>query len=260
MIVRRRLLLIVVAVALLASGCMRRIPAPKPDAGRDPHEAWARVLQTHVDDAGRIDFKAIDRDPADLEAYVAWIAKNGPRSTPEAFQTREQKLAYYMNAYNALCMYNAVKNDVKPKQKIRFFFRTELPMDGRKITLYALENEIVRPMNEPRIHFILNCMVRGCPRLPREPMKAETLEAQMEAAARLFFSEEPRNVDVKEKAGVVRFSSILKFYTEDFVEPKTDAKNLIAYANKYRDAKIPESYRVEFIPYDWTLNQSPERR
>ena len=251
----RRLLMLL--VVLVASGCVRRIPAPKPDAGRDPHEAWARVLQTRVNDAGQIDFKAIAKDPADLEAYVAWLAKNGPKSTPEAFQTREQKLAYYLNAYNALCMYNAVKNDVKPKQKIRFFFRTEMPMDGRKITLYALENEIVRPFNEPRIHFILNCMVKGCPRLPRVPMAPETLEAQLETAARLFFSEEPRNVDLKEKSKTVRLSSILKFYTEDFVQPKTDAKNLIAYANKYRDSKIAEDWTVEFIPYDWTLNQSP---
>ena len=48
---------------------------------------------------------------------------------------------------------------------------------------------------------------------------------------------------------------------EDVEDPKNldflkKAPSLIAYANRYREAKIPDSYRVEFIPYDWTLNQN----
>jgi len=73
----------------------------------------------------------------------------------------------------------------------------------------------------------------------------------------LFFSEEPRNVDVREAEKTVRFSSILKFYTKDFLVPNTDAKTLIEYANKYRERKIPEGFEVKWIPYDWTLNQMP---
>ena len=93
--------------------------------------------------------------------------------------------------------------------------------------------------------------------LPQIPLKAETLEVQMDAAARLFFSEEPRNVELLPKEKVVRMSSILKFYTEDFVKPKTPAANLIEYANTLRpaDRAIPADFKIEFIPYDWTLNQ-----
>lgn len=245
------------AAMLVLAGCARRIETPKPPAGVDPQEAWARVLSTHVSETGAIDFVALKKAPADLEAFVAWAAANGPETTPEAFPERAHRLAYYLNAYNAMCMHNAIRNDVRPENKLRFFLRTKMKIDGRERTLYELENAVIRPMGEPRVHFILNCMVRGCPRLPQVPMKAETLEAQLDAAARLFFSEEPRNVQLLEAKKTVRLSSILRFYTEDFVSPKTDAADLVHYANRYRAAgrEIPAGWKVEFIPYDWTLNQ-----
>ena len=100
----------------------------------------------------------------------------------------------------------------------------------------------------PAVHTALNCMARSCPRLPREPFQQATLDAQLDAAAREFFNEE-RNVEVGPEA--VRFSEILKFYTDDFL--KSDP-TLVAYANRWREAKIPEGRKVDFIPYDWTTN------
>ena len=104
---------------------------------------------------------------------------------------------------------------------------------------------------DPRVHFALNCMVKGCPRLPREPFEASRLDAQLDAAARLFFSE-ARNVELRPEKKVVRFSEILRFYPKDFL---ARAPTLIAYANQYRVEKIPTDWKVEFIPYDWKLNK-----
>ena len=49
----------------------------------------------------------------------------------------------------------------------------------------------------------------------------------------------------------MRLSQILQFYTDDFLKK---APSLVAYVNKYRQDKIPEAWKVEFIPYDWQLN------
>ncbi len=250
---------VAVLLAFGLAGCTKHIATPRPakPGASDASAAWARVLERHVNDVGQIDFAAIRTEPEDLETYVAWAAKNGPRSTPEAFPTREAKLAYYLNTYNATCMYNALVNTRRPRQVFLFFLMTKLPIDGEETSLYALENQVIRAeFKEPRVHFILNCMVKGCPRLPREPMKPESLGEQLESAAKLFFNE-PRNVQVVDAEKKVRLSSILKFYTEDFLQPNTEAKTLIEYANRYRESKIPEGYEVEFIDYDWTLNQTP---
>jgi len=104
--------------------------------------------------------------------------------------------------------------------------------------------------NDPRVHVALNCMARGCPRLPQEPFEADKLDAQLDRQAKEFYNEK-RNVDPQPDKQTVRLSQILQFYTEDFTKK---APSLIAYVNKYRDDKIPAGWKVDFIPYDWILN------
>jgi len=246
----------ILAVLFLAAGCATRVPPPATlkEGFITPEKAWANVLSQFVDEQGRIDFAGVAKSPSDLEAYVAYVAQTSPASAPQSFPTRETKLAYYLNAYNALAMYNAVRVGIPPELdsiKTKFFYSTRFQFGGNYLSLYALENKVLRPMGEPRIHFALNCMVRSCPRLPREPFAAETLERDLEREAKQFFTEE-RNVRVDSEKKTVKFSEILRFYTEDFLKA---APSLIAYANRYREEKIPEDFKVEFIPYDWTINK-----
>ncbi|HTD53187.1 MAG TPA: DUF547 domain-containing protein, partial [Thermoanaerobaculia bacterium] len=130
-------------------------------------------------------------------------------------------------------------------------YKNRFELGGRYISLYALENQVIRPMGDPRVHVALNCMARGCPRLPREPFTAAELDRQLDRQAREFFNE-TRNVELSPEKQTVRFSQILQFYTGDFVKK---APTLIAYANQYREEKIPADWKVDFIPYDWVLNK-----
>lgn len=244
------------AFLLLGVACATRVPPPTTlkEGAIAPDKAWSNVLSRFVDGEGRIDFAGVAKSPSDLEVYVAYVARTSPASAPESFLAKEAKLAYYINAYNALALYNAVRMGIPPELdsiKTKFFYGTQLQLGGDYMSLYALENKVIRPMGEPRIHFTLNCMVRSCPRLPREPFTAETLERDLEREARQFFNES-RNVEVDSDKKTVRFSEILRFYTEDFLKA---APSLIAYANKYREKNIPEDFQVTFIPYDWTLNK-----
>lgn len=239
-------------LALFALGAALRAHDATAIDAIEARTAWSRVLERHVGPTGSIDFEAIRQDPSDLETYVAWAARAGPRSTPDLFPDPSSRLAYYLDTYNALAMWNAVKGRWKPEQKIRFFYLTRLEVDGESMSLYSLENDIIRPLGDPRVHFALNCMVRGCPRLPREPWAAERIDAQLDAATRLFVSE-VRNVEIVPERRVVRLSSIFDFYPEDFL---ARAPSLIAYVNRYRAETIPDGFEVEFIPYDWTLNQT----
>lgn len=221
-------------------------------SAEESRAAWQRVLQRFVDERGAIDFRALRKDSLDLERYVAWAARTGPRSSPERFPDAASRMAWYLDTYNALAMWNATTGRWQPSQKIRFFYLTRLPIDGGSLSLYALENDVIRPLGDPRIHFALNCMVRGCPRLPREPWSAERLDAQLDAATREFVND-ARNVQLVPERRVVRLSAIFDFYTDDFLAV---APSLLAYVNRYRAEPVPEEFDVEFIPYDWTLHQS----
>jgi hypothetical protein len=257
---RARVLVAAVVVALggmtLSSACSHKAPPAgvTPAANFDWTAAWGHVLEQNVGETGTIDFVQLKAHPEELDAVVAWIGTHGPRSTPADFPTRESRIAYCVNSYNALALYNAITNPHHPYDRVRFFVLTKMRIDGRDMDLHTYENKVIRPLKEERIHFLLNCMVKGCPRLPRKPVDPANLESELAAAATLFLNED-RNVELHPETRSVRFSSILRFYTPDFL---SKAPTLIEYANRVRppEKAIPKDYDVTFIPYDWELNQT----
>jgi hypothetical protein len=248
---------------LVTTGCVATmVPPPftgEPTPLRPPVDAWARVLKTHVDPQGRVDFAGLSGNRADLDRYVSWIYDNGPANRPDMFRTREQLLAYHLNAYNALALYNVLDSGIPETHAgyagLRFFRQRELVVGGQLLSLRAYQDDVIRKLGEPRVHFALNCMSAGCPRLPREPFAADKLEQQLERATREFFAE-VRNVRVVAAERTVYLSKILDFHREDFLAA---APSLLAYVNRYRAQPVPEDYEVEFTPFDWTINRQPLR-
>lgn len=223
-------------------------------------KTWEQVLQTFVDQQGRTDFKALGNSAQQLQQVSNYLANNGPSTTPEQFNTRELRLAYHINAYNALAMQAIIDKGI-PKdfnsvfKRLRFFRWHKILVDGKETTLHAYENDVIRAIGEPRIHFVLNCMVRDCPRLPREPFIAAQLEAQLDSATREFFNKRKHlYIDADNKT--VYVSQILEFYAEDFVS-SGEEQQLREYINRYRNVALHENYLIAFIPYDWTVNQAP---
>lgn len=212
------------------------------------------VLTGFVNARGEVDFHRLAKNPADLNAFVDYIAKVSPESSPALFPTRESRLAYHINAYNALAMYNVIDSGIPDSlsglRKVWFFGFKKFTIGGSAMSLYDYENNVIRPMGDARVHFALNCMAAGCPRLPKVPFTARDLDQQLDRAARRFFAE-PRNLELVPATKTVRLSEILKFYKEDFLR---HSPSLIAYVNQYASEKIPDDYQVEFIDYDWTVN------
>lgn len=236
--------------------CSTAVPAVErpPGSVSEWESLWTDVLTENVDEFGRIDFVAVARNRTKLDQVVAFIAANDPTSQPGTFPSREAKLAYYINAYNALAMYGIVDAGIPSSlgglNKITFFWWRTFKIGGRSLSLYKFENDVIRPLGEPRIHFALNCMVVDCPRLPRDAFSAGRLERQLDAATRTFVNES-RNVRVDLEKQDVWLSSIFKFYTEDFLAHEP---SLIAYINRYRTTKLPIDSTVQFQDYNWTLN------
>jgi hypothetical protein len=215
---------------------------------------WSGVLARYVDDRGRTDFHGLAANPGGLDRVVAFIAETAPSNRPDWFPDRNSKIAFYINAYNALAMYGVVQKGIPSSldglRKFTFFYLQNFTIGGKFMSLYALENDIIRPMGEERIHFALNCMVVGCPRLPRTAFSAAVLGSQLRTVAQTFVGE-TRNVEVDSSLHLVSLSSIFSFYTQDFL---AHAPSLIGYVNGYRQSAIPTNYDVKFIDYDWTVN------
>jgi hypothetical protein len=222
---------------------------------------WTNILQNHVDDQGRIDFNALAAEPKELSELVAFIESTSPTSLPQLFPSPEDVIAYHINAYNILAMYGVIDEGI-PKGFNNFFKRAgffkfrSVVIGGKKTSLYDYENKVIRPLDEPRAHFALNCMVRDCPRLPRHAFRAETLERQLDTAAREFFNTD-KHIRIDEEKEAVYLSAIMDFYTKDFV-PSGKARDLASYVNPYRAEPLPAAYKIKFMDYDWTINQQPK--
>jgi hypothetical protein len=235
-------------------------PAPAGDTATEAwsigewEAAWTKVLTRYVDDAGRIDFDALSQNHLDLDRVVAFIAAVDPDSEPQRFSDKHSRLAFYINAYNALAMYGVVRAGVPESlgglTKFTFFYLRTFTVGGKSISLYKFENDVIRPLGEERVHFGLNCMVVSCPRLPRVAFSAAALDAQLDSAARQFIGES-RNVWIDHANREVWLSAIFDFYTADFL---AHAPSLIAYINRYRAAQIPADFNVRFLEYHWTVN------
>ena len=253
---------LVAAVLLLLAGCSTLVQVPSATAPgvplADAERGYARVLQRHVNDRGEVAFAALRDDSGDsgmraLEAYVLAIAATPLNAAPGA----NDRLAHMINAYNALSMYNVIASGIPASHdgfaKVKFFVLRKFKIGGTALSLYAFENDIIRKLNDPRVHFALNCSAVSCPMLPRTPFTATYLDEELDREARNFFAR-PENLRIDDGQRTVFFNEILRFYTEDFTP--AHAPNLIAYAQRYSTKTIAPDYAVAFTRYDWTIANS----
>ncbi|RAL20422.1 DUF547 domain-containing protein [Lujinxingia litoralis] len=215
---------------------------------------FGELLGRYVDGRGQVDYARWHASAADrqkLNAYVAAIGDAEVRG-----KSREAQLAFYINAYNALVLQQVL--ELWPLESVMrsegFFKERRHRVAGQEMTLDELEHtRVIRArFNEPRIHFVLVCAAKSCPRLRPEPMRARRLEAQLEAAAREFIPATTRKVE----GGSVETSQLFNWFAEDFIK---SAGSVQAYLARYvRDEAtrqaLGEGAAVRFSEYDWAIN------
>ena len=243
------------------------------------HEDFDRVLHRFVNEEGRVDYVALKQDSRDLDRYYLQLSVYSPDSTPALFPTESDRLAYWLNAYNAAVMKTVLTHypissvgDIKPPMllfffpaKSGFFLFQRVTFGGKTTSLYFLEHWVIRSrFADPRVHFALNCASVGCPRLPRYAFATEHLEEQLNRETRKFLAEE-RNLSINHQDRTVWLSSVFDWYKNDFLVwtqrqlPGRKVTLLDYVALQVEAEKVAElgqaaSYHIHFIPYDWQLN------
>ena len=184
---------IVPILLVILSGCSTMVKMPKlVVTQQQADESWKFVLANYVDQDGWVDFDEIKKNPGPLNQYIAFIKDHSPKNSPEMFKTPSDQLAFYINSYNALSMYNVIDSGVPETnsglRKVKFFVFKKMPIGQEVMSLKTYEDGTIRTLGEPRIHFALNCMAVSCPKLPQIPFDGSQLEEQLESGAKFFFS------------------------------------------------------------------------
>ncbi len=209
------------------------------------HQKWHTLLQKHVSDKGNVDYQGFKKDAKALQVYLDELAANVPQKS----WSRNAILAYWINAYNAYTVKLILDNypvksikDIKDPWGKKFF-----TLGTKKYSLEEIEHEILRKMNEPRIHFAINCASFSCPNLSNQAYTETKLETQLEAGAKAFVNDKTKNTISKDK---IEISKIFDWFSGDF---KTKG-SIIDYLNQYSVIKINKNAKVKFKDYNWSLN------
>lgn len=269
--------LVTVQALGLRSVSVRAEPLPLPSEGFD-YDWWNGALGRWVHH-GAVDYDAVLAEEGDLRRFVATLGIVGPRATPERFRTEPERLAYYLNAYNALVLFAVIDNwpidtvhDVHgwldPREGFGFFYGLQLPLDGERTNLYELEHGVIRRFGDARIHAAINCASKSCPTLAPYAFEPALLDTQLESVTQDFCSTAP-HVSVDDASQSIQLSAIFEWYRGDFEEharrlgkPATVLDFIEAFATPEVAASLArarsEDFELVYQPYDWALNRLPE--
>ena len=254
-------------VAFAAAALFATVSTPA-HATEFSHDDWTTVLQKFVNDEGMVDYQGLSRDRALFDRYLERVKKHSPESSPEMFKTRDEKLAYYINAYNALVFEGVLSRGPEEDSVwsglisgFTFFQRMSITVGGKKTNLKKLEDDQIREgFGDPRIHAALNCASVGCPRLPREAFLPETLDEQLDAAMTEFVNS-LNHVVVDSGSKTAKISKIFDWFEGDFTSylkgQGVSNPDILDYLNRFRasDKKIPSTYKVSYLSYDKGVNK-----
>jgi hypothetical protein len=242
------------------------------------HAGWDALLQRHVvvtqsGSASRVDYAGFG---ADRNAFQACL--DGLSAVTEVDYrswTREQQLAFLINAYNAFTVKLVLTRypDLASIKDLGSLFSSPwkkkfFMLLGAERSLDDVEHGLIRApgaFDEPRVHFALNCASIGCPMLRERAYVAERLDAQLEDGVRRFLGDRSRN-RYDAASAELEVSRIFDWYKADFEKNVRGTGSVSGFLARYADlladgaaarALVRQGQaKIRYLDYDWTLNDA----
>ncbi len=211
------------------------------------HSDWTVLLQKHVTATGKVDYAGFKTDKSQLDAYIGKLREN----TPQATWSRERKIAYWINLYNAFTIQKVTEkypniNSIMDLDGGKVWTTAKINVAGKDYTLDAIEKEIlIKELKEPRVHFAVNCAATSCPPLMNKAWEEGDLNRTLETRTKDFLNNKSYNVI---SFNELRLSKIFEWYAADFL-------NVAVFVRKYSKTTFNLSPTIKYMDYDWKLNK-----
>lgn len=204
------------------------------------------LLNKYVSSSGKVNYSGIKSDLKSLNAILKEFESNYPASG----WSKNQKLSYWINAYNIYTIKLIVDNyptSSITKITAKPWDKKFIKLGGKTISLNHIENEMIRKnYNEPRIHFALNCASKSCPVLLNAAYTPNNLQAKLTSQTKRFLRDMSKN---KFGDKEIQISKLFEWYAADFTKNGT----VIDFINKYRTEQLV-SPTIKYMDYSWDLN------
>lgn len=234
--------------------------APQGMVAAFTSDDWQTVLNTVVTTGGYVRYDILIKDATANDAlmrYICLIGNVSPDNRPDLFQTKPDQLAYWINAYNAICIYGVLlRNQTNPPA---LYTTDRFSFGGKPLTLDQVEQQKIRPLDDPRAVFAINRCTRSSPPLRKEPYDGLKLNAQLVDQGKIFLDDPRGVVRNDEIATVSKLLTIdyapefLAVYQQKHGTAGTILQALQPYAAKHSALMLVK--KVVPMPYDASLNR-----
>ncbi|WP_232625191.1 DUF547 domain-containing protein [Pareuzebyella sediminis] len=187
-----------------------------------------------------------------------------------SLKTDDQKLAFWINIYNAYIQIKLTEQPSLYKDRDAFFKKDQIPIAGRLVSFDKIEHGIIRKSqwklglglvgkwfpdkferelrveeNDYRIHFALNCGAQDCP--PVAIYKPEKLDKQLEKSTKNYLQ---KTSTFNPTTGEAKITSLFSWFRGDF-GLESGIEEIL---KKYGIIPTTENISLTYKDYDWTLD------
>jgi Protein of unknown function, DUF547 len=263
--------LLLIFLSACSGGGVANVPVRPIVIPREFSDAdWAKVLSAVVTPDGYVKWNLIQNDEDGVRGtllnYVGLVEAVSPVNHPEMFGSDQYRLAYWINAFNATCMYAVIEHDYPagmldgdPPGAI--FNSERFTFGGQTSTLDEVVKKKLESSGEARVFFALNYCARSSPPLRWSPYDGAVLEAQLVDQGQRYLSD-PRAA-VRDGAAV-KINDIFFLHREVFLAGfekifGAKAAGIVEALQPYvqSDSPIVGATGAEKLGFDWSLNRPP---
>ncbi len=242
------------------------------------HNLFNQDLKLYVHN-GLVDYQNWQKHQENLNLYIKELAQISNQQLAK-LSLNDQK-ALWINAYNAFTIhlvlqFYPIQGSIAyfPKNSIRQIYGIwddyTLAIAGKRLSISELEHDILRTLQDPRLHFVVNPATRDGGKLASKVYLAPNLDQELDLAQANFFIDKANLLidDINKKIYVSR---IFKWFPLDFAcqsgcdithyPAPTDQEIVFGYIKNnapvlIKDAIIKKAnYQIEFLKYNWSLNE-----
>ena len=216
-------------------------------ATKPNHQIWNTLTKKYVSSNGKVNYNGFKSQLSTIENYLLHLQNTPPKSG----WSKNEKLAYWFNLYNASTVHLVASNypikSIKDLAGGKPWDKKFIKSGDKTLSLNNIENTIVRPnYNEPRLHVAFNCAAVSCPNLSNEAFIPSKLNSQLSKLSRKWINDTSKNIISTDK---IQISQIFDWYKADFKQ------GVIPFINTYNsNEKADANAEISYLKYDWKLN------
>ena len=139
-----------ILVGSLALATVTPRPAPEAEATFD-HSLFDKILRENVSADGWVDYKNIrDNHAKDLERYLGKLAA----ATPPRLGSVKERMAFWINAYNAVCIKKLIDHEIPESVPKAVLFGTNI---FKEVCITECKVVLLSGSQQTTICWVLSC-------------------------------------------------------------------------------------------------------